>query len=132
MNDQVHDIDQFGRRYDGEVRTVAVELRTPEDIAGDIFDLYASDVYPAGALSYVMVQDEKGFVDAISHAIREAEARAAERIAKLERALWLLAGDVEALHRTVIPFPGEPPFTDNEKRNLATAKELLAGYEGEE
>ena len=32
---------------------------------------------------------------------------AADRIEELEHALWLLVGDVEAMHRSHVPGPGE-------------------------
>lgn len=53
-------------------------------------------------------------------------ADAHRRIAELEHALWLLAGDVEALHRS---HAHEPPITREEIYHLARAQALLSGYE---
>lgn len=50
-----------------------------------------------------------------------------ERIADLEVALFLLAEDAEAMHRSHVPGPGEPPITKNERANLARAQALLVG-----
>ncbi len=34
----------------------------------------------------------------------------------------------EAMHRSHVPSAGEPPTTEHERKNLAHAKDLIAGY----
>ncbi len=78
-----------------------------------------------------MAADNTFATGATRHSDCDCCEHASKRIAELEAALWYLVGDVEALHRSNIPSPGNPPITYKEIANLDRARALVSNYSQE-